>query len=347
MIGDYLGLMDERDPLYNFLSNEALVGVLGVECCHPIFDVYRLDQNTTNWSVYHYAERHTAVHLVGKFYGNKWLDDGEPRSLDIRARLMYREFDNLCRVRAMGFDIAPHQVVRPLVCNEMINCVLLEDYIPGHNLDQYISEAIHCDRGEVLRDRLKETASFLADLHNRSQTQEPVDAASTLTRLDKIIDRLLVSQIITPDQHRRLKHLRDQWADSHILSQGQQVLIHSDVKPPHFIFNGEYGVTVVDFEHCRSGDRAEDIGQLVAELKHRFFQGTGNLWASEAHIEHLYACYASYVPVVVDDFRAFTTRGRFYQGYFEARMGQNYHWLDTGYRRRLIEDAEACLNLQV
>jgi aminoglycoside phosphotransferase (APT) family kinase protein len=139
-----------------------------------------------------------------------------------------------------------------------------------------------------------------------------------------------------------MKRLRDRWADSQVLSQGQQVLIHSDVKPPHYIFNGEYGVTAIDFEHCRSGDRAEDIGQLVAELKHRYFQGTGDLWASEAHLQHLYAGYA---PVAVNDFRAFTTRGRFYQGYFEARMGQDYHWLDIGYRRRLIADAEACLTL--
>jgi hypothetical protein len=91
-----------------------------------------------------------------------------------------------------------------------------------------------------------------------------------------------------------------------------------------------------------AGDRAADLGQMAAELKHLFFWYCGDLWGGETYIQHLYASYARFVQADAAAFATLTTRGRFHMACAQARMGCN-RWLSPEYRRRLIADAEEML----
>ncbi|NQT13334.1 MAG: phosphotransferase [Planctomycetes bacterium] len=342
MATEYLGILQSQDPLHGFLTEEVLGKRLGVAASQSIFDVSRLDAQVSNWSVFHYVDRQTSVHFVGKFFGNKWLHNGHDGDLSYRATLMHREFDNLQRLLAMGFDAGRNQVVRPLATNEAINCLLVETFASGCDLRIAISKACLHGKGDTLRDQLTEVARFLAALHGQPKTGKPLSEEVPLSRFGRVSQQLLQQQIISPDRHRSFKCLCDRWSQSGLLGMGREVLTHGDVGPAHFMFNWEGVMTVLDFENLTAGDQAADLGQMAAALKHLFFWHCGDLWASEPYIQHLYASYAQFVGADADEFSALTTRGRFHMACRLAGMGQ-HRWLSPDYRRRLIADAEEIL----
>lgn len=337
--GEYVGVLRPDTPLYAFLSDEVLGRVLCLNNSRPIFDVYRLDKDIhRKRPVLRYAVRHTCLNLVGKFYAD---GTGDPHPAAQRLR---REYDHLRRLRALGLDAPPHQVVRPLSIYEGANCVLVEEFVAGQSLTFYVRRALHEGEGDQLFERLAQVARFLADLHSRGQVQGVVEGKHVLTNLDGLVRQLAHQHVISFEQRQRLARLHDRWAVSHMLDTGRQVWIHGDAKPKHFILSGEGGVTAIDLEGLQNGDRAADLGRLAAALKLEFFRHTGDLGGSEPYIQHLYASYADCLPTGAEDCAALATRSRFYVACYQLRRGR-YAWLDLGDRRRLINDAEACLQV--
>ena len=335
--GHYAGVLPVGDPLHGFLAREVLGRVLGLPGPPPVFDVHQLDAGAVTFL---YSERRTGARVVGKFYGNKWLYGSRDGHAELRASLMRREFDNLRRARALGLDAPPRRVVRPLAASEALNCLLVQEFAPGRDLLFDIERGIRYGEGDRLRGRLTDVAGFLADLHNRSATEEPVSGVEALAYLAKLARELADAGLISAERRARLERLRQGWAASGRLEGAHRVLIHGDATPPHFVF-GEAGLAVIDLERLWPGDRAADLGCLVAELKHLFGRDGRDPWASEPYIRHLYAAYLEAAP---EDAAALTERGRFYQGVYELRISRNA-WLEPEQRRRLLDDAEACLRL--
>lgn len=337
----YTGLLSEDEPLYTYLAEEILGGVLGFRRVRPVFDVYGLDVSS---SIFRYSDRRTFVQLVCKSYGNKWVNGSQTGQPALRAELMRREYENLRRVRALGLDAQPHRAVRPLGYNEGLNCLLVEDYAPGPDLDFYIRKARDNAQSDQLRRRLTDAAWFLADLHNRSETGLPVVAQQAFDYFDRMLADLIRWDIISAEQRRRLEEARQRWEQAGLLSESARVLIHGDVNPTNFLWSGEHDLTVIDFEALKEGDRAFDLGCMAAELKHLFWWYTHDAWASEPFIQHFYASYADYMPSGAGDFKSLTERARFMMACVALRIGRN-SWLDINYRQQLIEDAIRCLNI--
>ncbi|HEX2206087.1 MAG TPA: phosphotransferase [Longimicrobium sp.] len=341
MSGAYVGVLEESDPLHAVLTRDVLAGRLGCSVASPVYDVFRLDGSGT---IYRYAERRTYVEVVGKFFGRKWLhgrQDGEP---ELRQALLRREFENLCYARGLGLDAYPHQVVRALAASAATGCVLVEDYVRGLDLEHFIRHAAHGGSGHELRDRLSDVASFLADLHTRSARNEGVSEAAGGAYLEKIIGQLAYWDVVPHEQRGRLEALRDRWAASGLLGRGRNVLVHGDCTPLHFFHAPEHGITAIDMERARPADRAWDLGCMAAELKHLFWWYTGDREAGEPYIRHFYGAYAGFLPPGEEDFGLLTARGRFFMACYELRTSRN-PWLDLGYRRELINHAEACLQI--
>ena len=331
-----LGYLSEQDPLYSFLAHDVIQDGRS----SPRFIVYAMDNTGI---VYRYWLVDSDINLVGKFYGRKWLNGSQNGNYQLRVRLMHREFGNLERVRELGLNSPPYRAVRPLAINEHLNCVLLEDYAPGATLQSFLWDAMQGDE-RFLHKRLCETAGLLATLHNRSQTREPVDATHAVERLGRIIEHLEQWRIVSPEQLDRLRYLLARWNDSAMLKAACKVLIHGDPNPEHFLFQDGEGVTAIDWERLWSGDRAADLGCLAAEIKHAFLWHSGNPNAGESYIQHLYGVYFSQVSDQEESFPSFCQRARFYMGCGELRICRN-PWVDLAHRQRLIEEAEACLQL--
>lgn len=334
-------VLSPAEPLYEFLAEEVLGNVLGFKHLRPVFDVYALDTSST---IFRYSDRRTFINLVGKFYGNKWLHGSQSGEDELRARLMQREFDNLERVRALGLNAYPHQVVRPLAVSASLNCILVEEFAPGFNLDFHIREARDHGLTDQLLSAITDVAWFLADLHTRSQTRSPVEDEPVLIFFQKIVGELSYWRIISTEEEGQLTELGERWQASGLLCRSQQVLTHGDVTPSNFIWRGEHELTVIDLERLYLKDRTFDTGCFAAELKHLF----GWYWhaphASEFYLQHFYASYAAYLPPGEEDFSSLTTRSRFYMGLHELRISRN-DWLHLEYRQQLIKDAFECLKI--
>lgn len=339
----YLGVLPAEDPLHGFLQKDVLEGALGLAGCAPVFDMYALTDGST---LCRYVDRQTGADVVGKFYGNKWLhgrQDGEP---ELRTALMWREFHNLERVRALGLDAPPRCVVRPLAASEEHNRILVEEHAPGLDLETHVREAAQSGQGGPLAARLAEVVRFLSDLHGRSRTEESLDPGRALGALDRYSGQLAHWKVIGEPERERLVRLGERWADSGILAAGRRVLVHGDATPLNFIHDihdGEHRLTVIDLERLWLGDPAEDLGCLVAELKHLFFWYAHEPWGSEPYIQNVYGTYAS-CQAGDEDFGLLTERGRFHMGCVLLRIARN-SWLDLDYRRRLVEIAETCLQI--
>jgi len=340
--GRHVGVLSANDPLHRFLAEKVLGEALAENGGgEAVFDVYQLDGSGT---VFHYADRRNSVGVVGKFYGSKWLHGRQSGEHDLRASLMRREFENLRTARALGFTGPPHRVVRPFSVSEKLNCVLLEEYAPGDDLHFAIEQAIFHGQRERLRAQLAEVAWFLADLHNQSPQGFQVDRLRPLRYLDKMIMELAFWDIIPTEEERRLIRLRDQWAWEGALDGVDAVLIHGDATPTNFVFREDNDLTAIDLERLHPSDRAADLGRVAAELKHLFWLYTQDRWASEPYIRHFYGSYVPHMHAVTDTEATLTNRGRFYMGCDLLRISRN-HWLDLGYRRLLVWEAQECLTI--
>jgi aminoglycoside phosphotransferase (APT) family kinase protein len=256
---------------------------------------------------------------------------------------MRREFQLLGQARALGLDAPPYQVVRPFAIDEAINCVLVEAYAPGPDLGDTIAAAALHGQSGVLDERLDAVAGFLAALHHRSALGTPVSQAEPLAYFDKLLGQLASWQVIDMDRRRRLERVREDWAVTGVLAGGRQSLVHGDATPAHFLFGGA-GVTAIDLERMHYADPAVDLGCVAAEIKHLMFWHLGDTWAGEPFIQLFYARYAAARHLAPAEFAALTERCRFYMGCYELRIARN-SWLDIAYRRRLVEEAAACLAL--
>lgn len=325
------------DPLFEFLREEVLERILGQRPKDPAFSIQPLGRGNTFW-IYRYREAASGCDLVCKFYGGKPLFDGWIGDRNLRGFLMQRELDNLARLRSIGLDRPPHQVVRPLAASREINCVLVQEFAPGTDLETDLQAAARDGAGEGLRDRLERLARFLADLHSRSRTRSPLAAADLVDRLSGLARGLASRGTISSEQEARLLALAERWDREGALGRGFQTWIHGDASPSHFLFDAERGLTAIDLEGLREGDPAEDVGRVTAEIRQAFFRHRGERITAEPYLRDFYAAYRENLPPGAETWEDFEQRARFFAGLFLASIGRNLQ-LDLAYRRRLIEDA--------
>lgn len=341
MISEYGGVLGEREPLYSFLADHIYGEVLELGVEQPIFDFFHLDHSNT---VVRYLDRVSGVSVVGKFYGNKWIDGRQSGEPERRAHLMRQEYEKLLQIRALGFSDYPRRVVRPLATARHLNCLLVEEWAPGHDLDVAVREAVEKGRRDALLRRVADVATFLAELHDRTRSETRVDPRRATGYLQKVTGQLLRWGVISPTRADRLEALARSWGAYGILEVGHRVTTHGDPIPPHFLFESNLGMSCIDVERLTAADAAADVGCVVAELKHLFYLYTGDRWASEPFLRQVYATYISKLPSGTEDPLVLTARGRFFMGCYLLRIARN-DWLELGYRRALIEEAELCLRL--
>jgi Phosphotransferase enzyme family len=346
---ELLGELPRTNPLYEFLAHEVMEKELGYRDSEPTFEIYSLDGGPT---VYLYADRQSLIQIVCKFYGHKMMAGSRTGHHEVRAAFMHKEFESLKYARSLGLNTSHHNIVRPLAINEELDFVLVEEFAPGNNLVFFVMEALQSDCSLQLRERVSEAAGFLADLHNRSMTKSHesrqdsvLENLSALDYLRSTADGLVYWQTITSEERHCFDEIGERWAArSDLLKLPHEVVVHGDANPTNFLWREDNYLTVIDLERLSWGDRAFDLGFVAAELKHLFWCHSGNAQRSEPYIQHLYATYFDCLSDGMDDFTSLTTRGRFYMGCIEMRIARNT-WLDFGYRRSLVEDAQACLRI--
>ncbi len=322
----YLGYLQEHDPLYGILATRVFNGVF-----KPSFKVEKISYR----QVYKYSEQNSGLAVVCKFF------DPNDTNKERLARLK-GEYDNLLRIRGFGFDSAPFYVVRPITKEESIGLAVVEEYIKGKDLDHYLKKAVfQCDEAP-LYDRLSLLASFLWEIHRRTQIDTYSNGETSIHYIYSLIDYLCQYNVIEQRELLSFKQPVDRWVHKGILNGARDVIIHGDATPTNFIFTPDGTVSAIDMERSRYGDAVYDIGMVCGELKHAFLWRAGDLLKSEPFIRHFLKEYVKHSEEPKAEFKRLSMRIPFYMALTELRIARNLY-LDWDYRRRIAYEARFCL----
>ncbi|MCJ7810026.1 MAG: aminoglycoside phosphotransferase family protein [Desulfobulbaceae bacterium] len=327
------GWLEYQDPLHAYLKN-AVLPRLGVEVPQPDIESICLNKQQ---SVFRYRERKTLTSVVGKFFGSRCPRPGSDPRKDLS-----REFRNLVAIRKRGLDKDPHRVVRPLGKNEKINCLLVEEFIRGHDLDYYIAKAAYEGQNQALMEKLEILADFLARLHGLPTGRGHMGFSKIYSYFRSIVQSLLIGEVIDPHMGREFYRLCHDWGQNRALRKEKPVWVHGDATTTNFIFHREEGITAIDLELMRVTDRVYDIGFLTAEIKHHFAWRILQAEAAEPFIRNFLWAYCQKLRDPESAFRDITYRNRFFMSLGELRIARN-RWLPWGHRKWLAEEALRCL----
>jgi len=324
----YLGTLQRVDPLYDYLARDVMPRV-DMEVKDPVFHVCRIAASNM---VYKYREERSNLSVIGKFYRSQ-----EP----YKARRLISEFDNLRKARALGLATLPNYIVKPLGQEKSMGLGLLEEYVPGKDLDHYIRKAVYDGRHGRLKERLGDLAGFLAMMHKKAGLGKGLDLKPSGEYFEKVLNTLRKKRLLDDDGVKHFRRLKERWCGRDFMHQDQAVVIHGDATPTNFIFPEEKGIVAIDLERMKPGDRVYDVGMVCGELKHAFMWRMGDRFASEPHISHFLKEYSRHYG---DDrfYWSVVRRNPFYMAVTELRIARN-SWLDREHRMRLIREAERCL----
>ena len=325
--------LDVRDPLHVHLAHVVLPKI-GIKVKHPRFEVGCLSNNQAIWV---YRERKSQVLLVCKFFGKRrFLSEVECR------RVLHLEFSNISTLRKKGFSRFPYQVVRPLSKSEEMNCVLVEEFARGHDLDYYLAKAAHENQHQRLFRKLTMLSNFFTVLHNRTKRTDPVNFAKAISYFRELIEMLVKERVADVQIVDQLDGLCGRWRCDNEMWVESSALVHGDVTPTNFFFHPEDGLTVIDLESMHVDDPVIDLGMLAAELRHHFMLRTGQPNDGEPFIGHFLWTYCEDFPDRKHAFRKITHRNRFYMALSELRIARN-HYLPWEHRKWLVQEACRCL----
>jgi tRNA A-37 threonylcarbamoyl transferase component Bud32 len=325
----YLGHLPENDPLYGYLKHD-IFPQLNCNCADGI----RVFGTNGSNEVYIYEDRATCNKVVGKFFYSQRQQDW-----DLAYRRLDREYRNTVEFRSYLDGV--HYAAKVLGRNDDLNRLLVVEYCYGVPLDDIILSSIHENNPQLLYDKLRALAWFLASLHNRSARQEePVRFNAVCHYFNLVVDGL--KSVISPGDEDWMRRLCEEWRNRDFMWQDCEVLVHGDATPSNFFFGDDMHVITFDLERVQRTDRVFDVGRLCAELQHFFMRNTGNKYAAEPYIGHFIWEYCCHFPDKEQAFAAISRRIPFYMGANLLRIARN-GYLDNSYRQNLIREAGECL----
>ena len=148
-----MGRLSEYDPLHDYLQHYIQPQIDGASG-NSTYRVFRL--NASN-DVYLYEDRNTGSKVIGKFF----LSSRKKNAIKAASRLT-REVDNLRMMRDSGLTGYPHDVVRPLGQNHLMNALLVTECGEGELLSKVRLEAIRSGDHGKLYNKLTSLAYFLS-----------------------------------------------------------------------------------------------------------------------------------------------------------------------------------------
>ena len=326
----YLGHLTPGDPLDGYLRFDIAPQLT----VHGTPAGFRVFQFVYSRDVYLYEETGGAFRVVGKFFppGRRW-----PPGL-VRPPTE-TEFQNLTYLHQQGLNGSSFRIARPLGYNPWLHNLLIVEYFEGQLLGEVIDQAIlHNRRGRLFR-KLSAIAEFLALLHNRRAGDWTVDFGHPYEYTGRLIESLVQKRGMSRSEADELYQLRENWRNRTFMWEDCRVIVHGDATPSNFKVGPGRQVMIFDLERMMWADRVFDLGRLSGELKHFFMQVTGDRWAAEPFIGHFLWEYCGYFPDRHEAFRSVTRRLPFYLGITLLRIARN-SWIDSNYRRQLLEEAK-------
>jgi tRNA A-37 threonylcarbamoyl transferase component Bud32 len=318
----FLGLLPEGEPLHTYLRE-----LLGLP--RAVFESYRLHPQRL---LVGYRDRESGRKVACKFFGRKHPTEGEVADDSYYRNLLSKEVQALEDIRSLGFDRSPQRVPMTLGRNEELEFLLVEEFVDGPHLDEYLRRAY-----KQLQDRpplqgcLRLLGDFLGKLHRRS-VGGLVDPTALTQPLNKYLGHLRERNIdeVPESLLRRLEEVARVGPDCARVS---ATLLHGDCTPVNFIFPSESEMVAIDLERCHRADPMRDLGAMEAELRLAAIAMAGDVKFCEPEVQVLRDAYGTFDK----------DRLRFWVGTTLVRISRN-DWHKPGERPQILEEALRCLS---
>jgi thiamine kinase-like enzyme len=333
----YLGQLASGDPLDGYLRFD-IAPQLGFSGTPAGFNVYQFIYSR---DVYMYEEINRAFSVVGKFY-----PPGRRLATGMVRPPTETEFQNLTYLHNQGLNSSTFKIARPLGYNPWLDNLLVVEYLKGELLGEILEQVVTNNKKERLFKKLSALAEFMACLHNRTAGEWTVDFRNSYDYTGRLIESLVLKHGMDRSKADELYPLRENWRNRAFMWEDRRVIVHGDATPSNFKFGSGRQVLIFDLERMMWADRVFDLGRLSGELKHFFMQTTGDRWAAEPFISHFIREYCIYFPDRDSAFRSITRRLPFYIGITLLRIARN-NWIDSNYRRKLIDEAKENLRADI
>jgi len=331
---EYLGTLNQADPIYNILSHDVLPQ-LGVTTNGQRYRVFRLGGSN---AVFEYEERESGHRVIGKFYGESGTR-ASPRAVD----RMWREYRAVDHMRRVGLDGYPHHVMRALGTAPDHGAAIFLEHLRGETLGVVLDGvAREVRQPSALYERLTALAFFLATMHNRTVTDDLVDFHDDVRYLGLLSESLRHHRHMSDQSLREFGSLGDRWKRFGPMWEDHRVCLHGDATPANFLFTDGMWVGGIDFERSHHGDRVFDVGRIAGELQHAFMLNQGNRRGAEPYIGHFLWEYSCHFPDREAAFAHICARVPFHLATTLLRVARN-PWITNEYRTKLIEAARDAL----
>jgi len=335
VIRERLGPLPHSDPAHSVLVRHVFPQ-LGVNGDRARIRAYRLGGSN---AVFEYEDRESGAKVIGKFYGRP----GIPASGAITNRML-REFRAIERMRGIGLDGHPHQVMRAFAAVPEIGGALFLEHLEGETLGVVLDAVAKGKQSSSdLYGRLTALAYFLATMHNRTAREEPVAFATDVKYLRKLSRTLRELGHLGESGDREFRALGERWMGFGPMWEDRKVLLHGDATPANFLFRDGMWVGGIDFERSHFGDRSYDVGRIAGELQHAFLRNRGSRRAAEPFIGHFLWEYACHFPDRHDAFAHICARIPFHLATTLLRIARN-EWVADDYRAVLLDSARDALS---
>ncbi|MCX5987606.1 MAG: phosphotransferase [Chloroflexi bacterium] len=300
MIRERLGPLPHSDPAHSVLVRHVFPQ-LGVNGDRARIRAYRLGGSN---AVFEYEDRESGAKVIGKFYGRP----GIPASGAITNRML-REFRAIERMRGIGLDGHPHQVMRAFAAVPEIGGALFLEHLEGETLGVVLDAVAKGKQSSSdLYSRLTALAYFLATMHNRTAREEPVAFATDVKYLRKLSRTLRELGHLGESADREFRALGERWMGFGPMWEDRKVLLHGDATPANF-----------------------------------FLRNRGSRRAAEPFIGHFLWEYACHFPDRHDAFAHICARIPFHLATTLLRIARN-EWVADDYRAVLLDSARDALS---
>jgi len=254
-------------------------------------------------------------------------------------RYLDNEYDSLKRIRKIGIGSRHWAAARP-VCRDRKALFFVEEKAEGKPLDHHLSPGFAGDDSS-LDEKLDLIAGFLASLHRKTETGQPMNVSSLRHELERHAAQSRRAGGLDGGGQREARSLIRRWCSSPAIRHASQSLTHGDVTTTNFIFTGDR-VVAIDLERSKFRDPVYDLGMLAGELFGAALSATANPYRADRYLGRLYWKYAGNFRDQRGTFDRLTARNPLYMANSLLRMSRNGYY-SAGHRSKLAFYALECL----
>jgi aminoglycoside phosphotransferase (APT) family kinase protein len=258
-------------------------------------------------------------------------------------RYLDNEYDSLKRIRKIGVCSRHWTVVKP-VCRDRKALFFVEEKAEGTPLDHHLSREMAGDDG-WLDKKLDLLAGFLASLHRKTATGQPMNISSLRHELERHAAQSRREGGLDGGERREARSLIRRWCDSPAIRHAPRSFTHGDATTTNFIYDRDR-LVAIDLERSKFRDPVYDLGMLAGELFNTALCATANPYRADRYLGRLYWKYAGNFRDQQGTFDRLTARNPLYMANSLLRMSRNGYF-SVGHRKKLAFYAMECLRSPV